>query len=100
MVQMSLFQGRNRVADVESRLVGEQGMGKVGGLREWHRHLCMPMCQMAKAAVQRRELSLVLCDDPEQRGWGGGGGKEAHEGGTHIPMSDSHCCTAETNTTL
>ena len=36
MVQMSLFQGRNRVADVESRLVGEQGTGKVGGLGERH----------------------------------------------------------------
>ena len=36
----------------------------------------------------------------QSKGVGGGGGKEAHEGGTHMPMSDSHCCTAETNTTL
>ena len=39
----------------------------------------------------------VLSNDPE--GWGGG--REALEGG-HICIytAQSHCCTAETNTTL
>lgn len=47
-----------------------------------------------------RELSLVLCDDLGG-GMVGWGGREAQEGrDTCIHMDDSHCCTAETNTTL
>ena len=46
-----------------------------------------------------RELSSVLCDDLE--GWDEGGGREEQEGGgICIHISDSHCCTAETNITL
>ena len=46
-----------------------------------------------------RELSSVLCGDLE--GWDEGGGREAQEGGDMcIHISDSHCCTAETNITL
>ena len=42
----------------------------------------------------------MLCDNLE--GWDGvGGGREVQEGGDiSILMADSHCCTAETNTTL
>ena len=42
----------------------------------------------------------VLCDNPE--GCDGlGGGREAEEGGDMcIPMADSCCCMAETNTVL
>ena len=49
--------------------------------------------------MQHREPSSVLCDDLER--WDGGAGKEAQEGG-HIcmHMADSHCCTAQINTTL
>ena len=42
----------------------------------------------------------MLCDD--LKGWDGGwGGREA-SGGAYICilLADSHCCTAETNTTL
>ena len=57
------------------------------------------MASGKEAAVQHREPSSVLCDALEW--WDGGGGKEAQEGG-HIcmHMADSHCCTAEINTTL
>ena len=34
MAQTSLFRGRNRVTDVESRLVGRQGGEKVDDFRE------------------------------------------------------------------
>ena len=42
----------------------------------------------------------VICDNLE--GWGGvGGGREIQEGGdVCIPMTDSCCCMAETNTIL
>ena len=42
----------------------------------------------------------MLCDNPE--GWDGGGGeREAQEGGDIcIHIADSLCGTAETNTTL
>ena len=43
----------------------------------------------------------MLCDDLE--GWDRVGGREAQEGGDGdicIPIADSLCCTAETNTTL
>ena len=42
----------------------------------------------------------MLCDNLE--GWDGvGGGREVQEGGDiSILMADSHCCMAETNTTL
>ena len=36
-----------------------------------------------EAAMQYRELSLVLCDDLERQD-GGGGGREAQEGGFYI----------------
>ena len=46
-----------------------------------------------ESAVQRKELSLVLCDDLE--------GREAQEGrDICILMPDSGCCRAETNITL
>ena len=50
--------------------------------------------------LYNRELNLVLCDNLE--GWDGvGGGREVQEGGgIYILMADSHCCMAETNTTL
>ena len=42
----------------------------------------------------------MLCDDLEGWDWGEGG-SEAQEG-RHvcIHIADSHCCTAETNTTV
>ena len=42
----------------------------------------------------------MLCDNLE--GWDGvGGGREVQEGGDiSILVADSHCCMAETNTTL
>ena len=42
----------------------------------------------------------MLCDNLE--GWDGvGDGREVQEGGDiYIPMADSCCCMAETNTTL
>ena len=42
----------------------------------------------------------MLCDNLE--GWDGvGHGREVQEGHVmYIPMADSHCCMAETNTTL
>ena len=47
-----------------------------------------------EAVMQRRELSSVLCDDPE--GWAREGGREAQEaGGVCIQVSDSRCDTAE-----
>ena len=53
-----------------------------------------------EAAVQHRELSFVLCDYLEE--WDGRWSeKEAlEEGDICILRADSHCCTAETNTTL
>ena len=55
-----------------------------------------------EAAAWHRELSLVLCDDLYRWECGGeGGGKEAQEGwDIFMQIVDSHCCTAETNTTL
>ena len=49
-----------------------------------------------------RELSLVLCDDlMGWEWWAEGGGSEAQEGwDIFMQIVDSHCCTAETNTTL
>ena len=45
-----------------------------------------------------RKLSSVLCDDPEE--WDGGW-KEAQKGeNIRVFLTDSHCCTAETNSTL
>ena len=43
---------------------------------------------------------MVLCDDMEGQGWGGGeGGREVQEGkGICICIADSHCYMAETNT--
>ena len=53
-----------------------------------------------EAAVQLRELSLGFCDDLE--GWDGVGVWEgAQDGGdVYTVMTDSSCCTAETNKTL
>ena len=65
-----------------------------------------------EAAVQHRELNLLLCDDLDGEGWDEEAGeREAQEGGErereryiyiyiYIVTSNSHCCTAETNTTL
>ena len=50
-------------------------------------------------AVQHREFSSVLCDNPEE--WDGGVGREALEGGRIcIQIAGSHCCTTETNTAV
>ena len=51
-------------------------------------------------AVCLRELKQQLCINLE--GWHGeGDGKEVQEGGDiSILVADSHCCMAETNTTL
>ena len=55
-----------------------------------------------EAAAWHRELSLVLCDDLDRWECGGeGGGREAQEGwDIFMQIVDSHCYTAETNTTL
>lgn len=54
---------------------------------------------MKKESSVYREISSVPSDD--LRGWDGGGGREAHErGDICIHISDSLCCTADTNTTL
>ena len=58
--------------------------------------LCMKQIASGEAAVLPWELTLVLCDDPEE--WEGGW--EAQEGGAYIYIYDSFCCTSETNTTL
>lgn len=61
------------------------------------------MCKVdgrREAAVQRREPSLVLCDDLEGRDGGGEGGKGGEGGNVCLIMADSHCCIAETNVTL
>ena len=85
MAQMSLFQGRNRAADVEPRLLGEQGKGKVDGLGQRHWRMCAPMSDGSGKLLQRRERSSVLSHDPEQGG--GVGGKGAGEGGdTHADV--------------
>ena len=44
------------------------------------------------------QLSLVPCDDLE--GWDGGGSEAQEEEDICILRADSHCCAAETNTTL
>ena len=42
----------------------------------------------------------MLCDNLEVWDWVGGG-KEVQEGGNvYIHMADSHCCKAETSSTL
>ena len=54
-----------------------------------------------KKLVHHREISSMLCDNLE--GWDREGGKEAQEGGDmgiYIYISESLCCTPETNTTL
>jgi len=44
------------------------------------------------------KLSAALCDNPEGLL---SGGREVKEGGDICTlMADSHCCTAETNTTM
>ena len=49
--------------------------------------------------VQHRELNWVFWDALE--GWNGGWGQGAQEGGNIcIRRADSHCYTAEINTTL
>ena len=48
-----------------------------------------------EAAVEPRQPSSGLCDDLEGREGAGGGGR-----GIRTQMTGSHCCTAETNTTL
>ena len=68
-------------------------------------HIYTTMCEtdiQQEAAIQHRELSLVLCDDLE--GWNQGrnrgmGGRLEREY-ICIHMTDSRYCTAETNTTL
>ena len=65
-----------------------------------HRHMYVSECKTENewgAAVQRRELCLLLCDDPEA--WDGVGGRLRREGTLCIHTADSHC-TAETNTAL
>jgi len=52
-----------------------------------------------EAAAQHRQLSSVLCGDPE--GWNGvgwGGRKVQH--GRNILVADSHFCKPEANTIL
>ena len=50
-------------------------------------------------STESRELSSMLCDDPEE--W-----KEGQEGGSggrgyiYIVVTDAHCCTVQTDTTL
>ena len=64
--------------------------------------ICTIMCKIDDwwEAVPHRELSSVLCDDPD--GWDRGRGEWGSEGGgdIHIFIADSCCCTAETNTTV
>ena len=47
--------------------------------------------------MQRRELCLLLCDNPDA--WDGGRRKAQEGGDTCMHIADSHC-TAETNTAL
>ena len=50
-----------------------------------------------EVAIKHREPSLGLCDDLE--GWIRGR-ETQEEGGICAIKADSHCCCAETNTTL
>ena len=70
--------------------------GKIRERSEFLANLYLPDF---KDYILPRELSSVLCDDPE--GWDGGEGREFQEGGNvYIDVPDSLCCTSETNTAL
>ena len=95
------MQGRNRDADIKNGLVYAGGKGRVGQVGRMaliciHFHASN---RLWEAAMQYRELSLVLSDDLVGKD-GVGDGMQAQEAGDIcILIADSHCCTTETNIT-
>ena len=64
MVEMNLFEGRNRGAEVGNRLVEQGGKESVGQTESTLTYIPHHAWKRDwEAAIQRRELSPVLCDD-------------------------------------
>lgn len=80
----------------------QQGKERWDELKEqhWNKYITTRKTDRSGKLLCDRELNLVLCDN--QEGWdGAGGGREVQEGGDACTLTaDSHCCRAETNTTL
>ena len=97
------LQGKNRDADIE-KLVNTAGKGQGG--TNWESNIeiqtlpCIKQIASGNLLYKYRDLNPVFCDNLEEwdgvrRGEGG-----SREGNSCIFMADSHCCMAETNTTL
>ena len=96
--------GRNGEADVENRLVDTSEEGKAR--RKMRKYYSHDICTISYVKQITSEKLLYNTGSPAwssvmiQRGRLGLG-REAQEGGDIcIPMADSRCCTAQTNTTL
>ena len=92
------MQGRNGEADVENRLVNTTGEGD-GGTNGESSTETYPLPNVEETANGKLPQSAgaqpsALCNQRGGRGW------EAPEGGDICTLAaDSHCCTAEINTT-
>ena len=93
--------GRNKDADVENRLVDTVGKGGGGMHSESSTamHILPYVKQIAQSCCITQEFNPAFCDDTEERDGGAVGGRLMKEG-LYIVMTDSHCCMAETHTTL
>ena len=95
---LTYFQGRNGDADIENGLVDMVGAEEKGTYGE------SSISMYTLSGVWRTAGEKMLCSRripawalwwPGGMGWGGEGGMVRR-----VIMADSHCCFAETNTTL
>ena len=90
------LQNRNRLTDIEDELMllGGNGGGERLGVWDWHVHTAIfKIDNQQGPAVQHRELCSILCNNLNgKRIW-----KRID---TCVHITESLCCTPETNTTL
>ena len=99
------LQGRNRDPDIEDRPVDTAGEGK--GRMNWENDVATYTLPHVKQTARGNLLydggSSTPCSVMTWKGgmrWGWGGKNIQKGGDIWLPMDDSCCCMAETNTTL
>ena len=101
------LQGRNRDTDIENRTVDTEWEGK--GRMNWENNIKTYTLPIYICKIDSQDNSLydggssTPCSVMTWKGgmrWGWGGRNVQKGGDIWLPMDDSYCCMAETNTTL
>ena len=98
------MQDSKRDTDVKKKLLDSVGEGEGGTIWETSIETCiLPYIKQITSSSsmhKARHTNLVLWDNPERWGAGGGGAEDSGSGDTCTPMADSCQCMAKTTTIL